>query len=183
MAYSGPFKNLKNPQKYVGDASKITFRSLWERNAFRWCDENPDVVEWASEEIVIPYENPVTGKRARYFPDLFVKLKDGRMLVIEIKPQKETRAPEKPKRQTKGYINEMATWAVNSEKWKAAKSVCARNNLEFLVWTENELEQLGIPTSAPLQEKKMMKESKRPKLKPIKRATPKKPYNRPKRKS
>ena len=179
MAYKGTFTNLHHPEKYVGDKSKIVFRSLWERNAFRWCDENPDVVEWASEEIQIPYENPVSGKRARYYPDLFIKLKDGRMLVVEIKPHKETHAPETPNRKTKHYVQAVALWAVNSEKWKAAQQICEKNQIQFQVWTENELEKLGIPTSAPASEKKMLVEKKRPKLKPVKRST----RPRPKRKS
>jgi len=54
MAYRGKFKP-KNPNKYKGDANGIVYRSLWERNAFRWLDENDSIVAWNSEEIVIPY--------------------------------------------------------------------------------------------------------------------------------
>lgn len=179
MAYSGRFKNLKNPQKYIGDLEKIVFRSLWERNTFRWCDENPDIVEWASEEISIPYENPVTGKRSRYYPDLFIKMKDGRILVVEIKPHKETHAPEKQVRKTKNYSQAVATWAINSEKWKAAKILCEKNDIAFEVWTENELKSFGIPIQSSPTDKKVLSEEKRPKLKPLKRRH----SPRPKRKS
>jgi hypothetical protein len=52
--YSGSFKP-KNREKYAGDVSAIKYRSMWERQVFRWCDENSSVAKWSSEEIVIPY--------------------------------------------------------------------------------------------------------------------------------
>lgn len=169
--YSGKYTTLKNPQKYVGDINKITYRSLWERNTFRWCDENPDIVEWCSEELIIPYINPVTGKRARYFPDLYIKFASGQQHIIEIKPDKQTRPPETPKRKTKNYINEVATYAVNDEKWKAARAIAQKNNLVFEVWTENTLEKLGIPTSATQVEKKNKPAGKRPKMRNVRKPT------------
>lgn len=172
--YKGPYIPT-NPQKYAGDVNKITYRSLWERNAFRWLDQNPNVVEWASEEIAIPYANPVTGKRSRYYPDLFIKFKDGSIVVVEIKPDKQTREPQQPKRRTKQYLNEVATYAVNSEKWKAAQKLAHRNEFEFQIWTEHHLEKLGIPTGAT----DVDKGNKRVKrLKPRKINSPKRPTRR-----
>ena len=41
-----------------------------------WCDQqNSSVQEWGSEEIVIPYVSPVDGKRHKYYPDFYVKIK------------------------------------------------------------------------------------------------------------
>ena len=41
----------KFPEKYRGNAANIIFRSSWEKLAFQWCDLNPRVVAWASEEL------------------------------------------------------------------------------------------------------------------------------------
>ena len=36
-------------------------------------DNNTNVLEWSSEEHIIPYRSPLDGKVHRYFPDFFVK--------------------------------------------------------------------------------------------------------------
>ena len=54
MSYSGKFK-VKNLSKYKGDFDNVIYRSLWERHVFKWCDENPNVKQWSSEEIIVPY--------------------------------------------------------------------------------------------------------------------------------
>jgi len=108
-------------------------------------DENPNVLEWSSEELIIPYISPVDGKRHRYFPDFIVKIKDKngviKTMVLEVKPKKQTREPERGKRVTKQYITEVATWGVNQAKWKAAIEYCQDNGWEFKLITE---EHLGI---------------------------------------
>ena len=48
MAYSGRYR-VKNPKKYEGDFKKVKYRSLWERQAFKWLDNNPDIIGWNSE--------------------------------------------------------------------------------------------------------------------------------------
>jgi hypothetical protein len=169
--YKGKFTNLKNPQKYQGDVSKITYRSLWERNAFRWLDENPEVRYWASEEFSIPYVHPIEGRRAKYFPDIYIEFTNGRVLIVEIKPDKQTRPPETPKRQTKKHINEVATYAINTEKWKVAQQLAHKNNIEFQIWTEHHLEKLGIPTGATETDKKTKRVGKRPQMRSIRRPT------------
>jgi hypothetical protein len=52
MAYSGRYK-VKNPEKYDGDHTQVVYRSLWEKHAFKWCDDNPKIKKWSSEEVVI----------------------------------------------------------------------------------------------------------------------------------
>ena len=97
MAYSGRYQ-VKNPKKYKGDYTKVVYRSLWERNVFRWCDDNPKVKNWSSEEIIVPYYYDVDKKYHRYFVDLKIVLED-KTLLVEIKPEKETAPPtdkEKP---------------------------------------------------------------------------------------
>ena len=54
MSYKGKF-HPTNRKKYKGDIDNIIYRSLWERKFMVYCDENDDIVEWGSEELVIPY--------------------------------------------------------------------------------------------------------------------------------
>ena len=143
MAYKGTFTPI-NSKKYRGDITSITYRSLWERNVMKWLDENSNVVEWSSEEIAINYMNPIKGRTSKYFPDFYVKFKNGNVKIIEIKPKKETVKPPEPKRRTQKYLTEVATYAVNQEKWKAAAAACRNNEATFEVWTEETLTQIGI---------------------------------------
>tara|TARA_B100000287_G_scaffold246702_1_gene231874 strand:+ start:7 stop:456 length:450 start_codon:yes stop_codon:yes gene_type:complete len=141
MAYKGKYQP-SHPRKYKGDPTNITFRSLWERKFMNWCDQNANVLEWSSEEIIIPYRGP-DGKPHRYFPDFYMKQRqlDGKVkkYLIEVKPLKQCSPPKKPKRQTKGYIREAFEYARNQAKWKEAREWCADRQWEFKVITEKEL--------------------------------------------
>jgi len=143
MAYKGKFKP-KNLDKYAGDASKVVYRSLWERNAFRWCDTRSDVVRWNSEEVVIPYFCPTDKKWHRYYVDLLIEFKNGKTVLVEIKPKKETVPPKKPARKTKRYINEVTTYIKNTAKWEAAVAFAKQHDVEFQIWHEDTLKSLGI---------------------------------------
>lgn len=133
----------KNPQKYVGDYRNIVYRSSWELKLFKFVDNNPNILAWGSEEIVIPYFNEMDGKPHRYFPDLVVKYKtktgEIKKALIEVKPSAQTRPPEKKSKNTKRYLNEIVTWETNKAKWNAAKAWCERNGMMFLLMTEVEL--------------------------------------------
>ena len=117
--YSGKYKP-KNPQKYKGDYTKIVYRSMWERHCFKWCDEQSDVISWSSEEVVVPYLYEVDKKYHRYFVDLKITFKNKKTVLVEIKPDKETRPPKNPGKKTKRYITEGLTYVKNMNKWKAA---------------------------------------------------------------
>ena len=142
MSYKGKFKP-SFPEKYVGNPSSIIYRSLWELKFLKYCDTNENILEYASEELAIPYISPVDGKIHKYFPDVYIKVKepDGsiKKYLIEIKPYKQTMAPPKPKRQTKGYIYEVYEYAKNQSKWEAAREYCKDRGWAFKVITENEL--------------------------------------------
>lgn len=136
MSYKGKF-SPKNPQKYVGDATNIIYRSLWECKLMGYIDKNPDFISWSSEELSIPYISPVDGKTHRYYPDFIVRVKNKdntvKTMMIEVKPEKQSRPPEKKKRVTKQYINEVVTWGVNRAKWKSAIEYCKDRKWEFVV--------------------------------------------------
>lgn len=108
-----------------------------------YLDGHPEVVQWASEEFVIPYRSPLDDRIHRYFPDFWVKKRVGEnmyeTIVIEVKPHKQTKEPVPSKKMTKQYLREVATWSVNQAKWKAAESYCKDRNWKFVKMTEHEL--------------------------------------------
>ena len=139
---TGRFKP-KNFKKYKGDSTKVYYRSSWERRFMVFCDESPNIVQWSSEELVIPYRSPVDRKVHRYFPDFFIKkvTRDGTIVceVIEVKPKRQLSPPKKPQRQTKKYLNEVVTYAVNQEKFRAAQEYCRDRKFNFRILTEDHL--------------------------------------------
>ena len=142
MSYKGKYYP-SYPRKYKGDPTNIIYRSLWERKFMVYCDKNESILEWASEEISIPYRSPIDNRVHRYFPDFYMKVKERggkvKRYVIEVKPAKQTKPPVKPKRQTKGYIREAYEYPKNQAKWKMAREFCADRQWEFKVVTEKEL--------------------------------------------
>lgn len=142
MAYKGRYK-IKNPSKYKGNPTQVVFRSLWERQVFRWCDNEKNVLQWSSEEIIIPYRCKTDNRVHRYYPDVYIKTKQGEYL-IEIKPKKETSPPRTSARKTKKYLNEVMTYIKNTSKWDAAKDYCVDRGYSFQIWTEETLKSMGI---------------------------------------
>jgi len=142
MAYKGKYRPVF-PKKYKGDPTRIIFRSSWEKKFMVYCDKNTNVLEWASEEIVLPYRSPVDGRIHRYYPDFYMKVKENggeiKKYIIEVKPFKQCSPPKKPKRQTKTYMYEAYEYAKNQAKWEAARNFCNDRKWEFKVLTENEL--------------------------------------------
>ena len=134
----------RNPDKYKGDYNNIIYRSSWEVKFMQYCDRNPAILEWGSEEFFIPYYDPTSKKVRRYFPDFIIKVheNDGsvKKYVVEVKPKRQTVPPvETPKKRKKTLINETLTYAKNVAKWKAAKEWCADHMMNFKIITEYEL--------------------------------------------
>ena len=146
MAYRGIFK-ARNPGKYKGNYNNIVYRSRWELKLMMHLDEHPDVLQWSSEEVVIPYRSPIDGKLHRFFVYFFVKKRSPNGVVesvlIEVKPYAQTKPPEvkitKGQKPTRRYLNEVMTWGVNSAKWEAATEYCKDRGWKFIIMTENEL--------------------------------------------
>jgi hypothetical protein len=154
----------KNKKKYNGNADNITARSSWERNVFIWCDNNKDIVKWSSEEVIIPYHYEVDKRTHRYFPDVFIEMKNGDKLLVEIKPDKETRPPQSGKK-TKRYLNEAMIYVKNMNKWAAAEKYAKDHGWKFEVWTEKTLQKMKImprkpkslPQMKPLRKRRSVK--------------------------
>ena len=146
--YQGRFKP-KHPQKYMGDPTNIIYRSGWEFKLMRYLDSHPKVLQWGSEELIVPYRSPIDGRMHRYFPDFLVKQinKYGKKetILIEVKPKAQTVPPDVSKIKTKTgqtsrrYINEVKNWGINQAKWKAAEEYCKDRKWKFQIMTENEL--------------------------------------------
>jgi hypothetical protein len=134
----------KNTTKYIGDPNKILCRSLWERKFCKFLDENKNIIRWSFETLRIPYQSPVDKELHFYIPDFIVekKNKEGKVdtLIVEIKPEKQTKSPTAGKRKSKrSLINENITYAINIKKWDAAKEFCKTHNWKFVILTEKEL--------------------------------------------
>jgi hypothetical protein len=131
------------PEKYAGDPTCIIMRSSWETRFASWCDKNPSVIKWSSEETIIPYRCPTDDKVHRYFVDfkIQIKTKDGllKTYLIEVKPAKQTQPPVYPGRNTQRYLTESMTFIKNQAKWKAATDWAKDRGYEFKIITEYEL--------------------------------------------
>jgi len=139
--YKGIF-TPRNPQKYLGDPTKIIYRSSYEWKYMRFLDDHPDVLKWGSEEMIIPYRAP-DGLVRRYYPDFVVQFREktGKTVnwMVEIKPHVQTQPPKMPKKITKKFLEEAETYEINQAKWAAARAYCEKVGLEFKVLTEAEL--------------------------------------------
>ena len=142
MAYKGKYK-VRAPYKYKGNPTKVVYRSSWELKFMNYCDTNINILEWGSEEMYVWYKSPVDNKPHRYFPDFYIKARESngqvKKYIIEVKPQRQTQPPAKPKRQTRGYLREAYEYAKNRAKWKAANEWCLDRGFEFKILTEKEL--------------------------------------------
>ena len=145
MTYKGRYFPT-NPKKYRGNPNQIIYRSLWERKVMVYCDKNDAIIEWGSEEVIVPYLSPMDGKIHRYFPDFYMKVRqaDGstKKFIIEVKPKSQCKQPVKnPKRRTTKWFNEVKTFAINQAKWKSAREFCEDKGMEFKIFTEDHINQ------------------------------------------
>jgi len=133
---------LKHPEKYRGDPNNVIYRSSWELRFNEFLDNNINVIEWASEELWIPYLKPTDNKIHKYYPDYFVKFLDSNnkvhIEIIEVKPIKQTKPPKKTQNPNTA-LYEKLTYAVNMSKWSSATKWCSERGIVFRILTEREL--------------------------------------------
>ena len=131
-----------NKEKYRG-SFPIYFRSSYECKAMRFFDLNPNVISWGSESVIIPYQNPLTGRISRYFVDFNITMRDKngelKKFLIEIKPFSQTLPPVQKSKKTKSLIYQQAEYVKNQAKWQAAEAFCASHNSTFVILTEKHL--------------------------------------------
>ena len=90
-------------------------------------DENPDVDDWSYEKIIIEYlSNIKTKKMRKYYPDFFVRYKDGREEIIEVKQKRKLGQ------------------ATVKKKADAARQWCSDHGMTYKILTEIELRDMHI---------------------------------------
>ncbi len=141
----------KNKEKCL-NKDKVVYRSGWEVQVMLYLDKAPEVTQWASEGIVVPYIG-VDGEPHRYFVDFFVKIinpntNKPEVFLIEVKPKRQTvlKPATKATKNTKKRLNEEITYATNIAKWNAAENFCLKKGWKFRVVTEQEL---GVLSKTP----------------------------------
>lgn len=108
-------------------STPINYRSGWELKYALWLDVNQDVVSYRYEPYAVEYvSNYRTGKRRKYYPDFEVRMSDGSLVLVEIKPKKKL------------------TLLTNIKKFAAASAMCVLNGMTFQVVTETDLKTLGL---------------------------------------
>ena len=119
------------------------YKSSLELNALRFCDANPGIVKFSLEPFPIKYIRPDDKQIHRYYIDFYIEFVCGNKFLVEVKPFSQTKAPRKPRKDTKkaqrNYQKDLKTWAINNAKWDAAKEFCQKNNMKFIFLTEKEL--------------------------------------------
>lgn len=109
----------------------------------KWVDANPSILSWGSESVIIPYQNPLTGRVSRYFTDFNITMKDKsgdiKKFIIEIKPFSQTLPPNQKQKNQKTLRYQQAEYIKNQAKWTAARSFCESKNSMFVILTEKHL--------------------------------------------
>ena len=154
-SYKGWYK-IQNPEKFVKPLDEymestvfkdgflyIQYKSSLEYIAFRYADLNPKISKFSIEPFNIKYIKPLDNKEHRYYIDLFLEFSTGEKFLVEVKSKAETQIHKKTKnlnpKTVNNYKRALETFIVNSAKWKAAKEFALKNNMNFLILTENEL--------------------------------------------
>jgi hypothetical protein len=135
--FSRSIYKVKNLEKYIGSKFPIC-RSSWETAFCNFCDNNPSILEWASEPLKIPYRDPLSGRQTVYVPDFLIVYVDKNMRkhveVIEIKPAKQTIREKVGKNPY-----DQAQFVKNMAKWEAAGAFCQQRGIHFRVVNETDL--------------------------------------------
>ena len=135
------FYNPRNPQKYIG-TGQIIYRSSIEAKFMRFCDDNPNVIKWGSENVIVEYYDTILQKKRKYYVDNFVVIKEGNVLkkyLIEIKPLSQTKKPIDTKKRKKAHLlYEQCAFETNMCKWKTANEYAKNIGAEFLLLAYSE---------------------------------------------
>ncbi|MCK5601985.1 TnsA endonuclease N-terminal domain-containing protein [Candidatus Pacearchaeota archaeon] len=116
-----PYSNHYNTGYHYSPKNQedIWYDSSYELQAYKLLDQLSIVKSYSRCNFCIEYE--IDKKTRRYIPDILVTYNDNTHQVIEIKPER------------------LVEDEVNQAKFASAKTYCAANDLDFVVWTENKL--------------------------------------------
>ena len=115
-----PVSSLKHPEKYDGKRKILELRSSWEMAMVHYLDNNPSILGWSSEEVIVKYFNPLKQRPARYFPDFRLKYQTPKGIkeaLVEVKPFHETQKPKI----TEGMSEKSKAWAMSTYYINQAK--------------------------------------------------------------
>ena len=133
------------PEKYIGDANKIIFRSGYEHKFATFCDTNDGVIAWSSETVQVPYVHPIEKIVRPYNIDFYVKIRQQdntyKEYIVEVKPAKQLKAPQAPtgavnEKRILAYHTQVKNYLINLAKFNAAKAYAKDRGWEFVVVTE-----------------------------------------------
>ena len=134
---------LNNPEKYIGDPTKIIYRSSWEYRFCRYCDDSVNVLKWSSEPYPIKYVSPIDQKQHDYYIDFYMKLKKNDIesdYLVEVKPEGSLQKPRFEGIQTmqklKNFNYAAKMFLVNTAKFLAAKKHAESVGYKFVIVTE-----------------------------------------------
>jgi hypothetical protein len=138
------YYKLNNPDKYIGDPSKIIYRSSWEYRFCKYCDDGENVLKWSSEPIAVKYVSPIDGKEHNYYIDFYARIQKGDEEVdylVEVKPEASLERPimesgSMTVKRLKNYNYALQTWIINRAKFQAAKKHAEMNGYKFVIVTE-----------------------------------------------
>ena len=145
---------LLNPGKFIPPSDKfmksfnesemsVEYKSSLELKTLRYADYNKHIIRFSCEPFHIKYIKPLDNKEHRYFIDFFFEFANGEKFIIEVKSKGETVPPKKPRKKTQksllNYQRAIITYSTNTAKWKAAKVFAKKNNMKFIILTEDQL--------------------------------------------
>lgn len=151
----GLFKLLPNT-KCINES--VEYRSQLEFEYFHKLERSNNIIKWSSEQIKVPYINPVRTKeegrpiKNNYYVDLYVETKNMGTLLVEIKPQKEINAirdnkvPKRTKNKKEStYRYEMKMYMINRSKWMYANKFAKERGWQFICVSEKDLKEGTVP--------------------------------------
>lgn len=123
----------KQCKKYYSSCKNdpIIYRSGLELQFIQYCENNTNIIKWASEPMEIKYNCRLDNKEHRYFPDYVIENAKGDRCIVEVKPYDQTK---KPNSQDSMWAKE--TWIKNIDKWTAAKEFAEKHDMKFIIVTE-----------------------------------------------
>ena len=131
-----------NPGKYIGDLSKLNYKSGLECRVMYSLDHDPSVLKWCYEGFYIPYRIPGESFGRRYIPDFFFEKRmpnnTNQRFICEVKPKIQTKPPVRGKKKQKTFLKEQAEFIMNTSKWEAATRWASQHNCKFIRWTEHD---------------------------------------------
>jgi len=142
--YRQGYYKLENPDKYIGDSTKIIYRSSWEYRFCRYCDTNDEVLKWSSEPLGIKYVSPIDGREHTYYVDFYMRIQREDYhedFIAEVKPAASLVQPvlegNATTKKLKNYNYALSTWLTNRAKFAAAKQYAEGRGYKFIVVTED----------------------------------------------